>query len=589
MRIARLLIKNFRGVREGELLLPQHAVLVGDNNIGKSTVFEAIDLVLGPERLNRRPVVDEHDFYAGQYIAADGEPVPIQIEVVVVGLSEEQTHHFGDHIGWWKEQEHALIDEPPPEGTDAPGVLPALRVVFEGSYDKEEDDFQGNTYFSSPVFEGGGRSAFKNRDKRMCGFLYLRTLRTGSRALSLERGSLLDIILKLENKQLKMWEDVLTQLRSLPVAEKPEIGVTEILASVQEALRDYVPAEWVSHPHMRVSDLTRETLREILTMFMGTGATRDDCSEHAAPFQHQGTGTINTLVLSLLSLIAELKSNVIFAMEEPEIAIPPHTQKRVVESVRGKSAQALFTSHSPYVLEEFPPEEVLVTQRQAGVLSVVPSSLPPAVKPKKYKQEFRKRFCEALLARRVLITEGRTEYDAFPAAARRLHALHPADFRTFEAMGLAVLDAETDSQIAALGAHFKKLGKVTVAVFDLQDASAKAAIQAAVEHPFEAPEKDFEATVLKNTAETALRRYAASVVNNGEWPSHLAAQTPNAATTLTELRAALLKYLDTGKGVGTAGDLLTECNKDEMPIYIVETIQKIKEICEPSAPTIPGS
>lgn len=40
-------------------------------------------------------------------------------------------------------------------------------------------------------------------------------------------------------------------------------------------------------------------------------------------------------------------------MEEPEIATPPHTQKRIVDSGRERSAQAFFTSHAPYVLGEF--------------------------------------------------------------------------------------------------------------------------------------------------------------------------------------------------------------------------------------------
>jgi putative ATP-dependent endonuclease of the OLD family len=37
------------------------------------------------------------------------------------------------------------------------------------------------------------------------------------------------------------------------------------------------------------------------------------------------------LVFALLTLIADRKGNesVIFAMEEPEIALPPHTQRRV--------------------------------------------------------------------------------------------------------------------------------------------------------------------------------------------------------------------------------------------------------------------
>lgn len=86
---------------------------------------------------------------------------------------------------------------------------------------------------------------------------------------------------------------------------------------------------------------------------MGSGAYCEDGIEYATPYYHQGTGTINTLVLSLLSMIAEMKDNVIFAMEEPETALPPHVQKRVVLSVIEKSTQALFTSHSPMSLKSF--------------------------------------------------------------------------------------------------------------------------------------------------------------------------------------------------------------------------------------------
>ncbi len=68
MRIFRVGIRNFRGVKRAALLLPKHAVLVGDNNTGKSTVLEAIDLVMGSDRLSRRPPVDEHDFYQGKYL-----------------------------------------------------------------------------------------------------------------------------------------------------------------------------------------------------------------------------------------------------------------------------------------------------------------------------------------------------------------------------------------------------------------------------------------------------------------------------------------------------------------------------------------
>ena len=46
MKLSHLTIENFRGIKTASLFLPDHVVLIGDNNTGKSTVFEAIDLVL---------------------------------------------------------------------------------------------------------------------------------------------------------------------------------------------------------------------------------------------------------------------------------------------------------------------------------------------------------------------------------------------------------------------------------------------------------------------------------------------------------------------------------------------------------------
>lgn len=581
MKISAVWIKNFRGIQNGMLYFSDHAVLVGDNNTGKSTILEAIDLVLGPERLARRPIIDEHDFYGGQYLAKDEKPVTIEVRVIVTDLSEDQQRHFRDHLQWWDETTCKLLDQPPPETTDSAAVHPALQVGFTGAYDNEEDDFAGNTFFCSPLPESGEPVPFRTPDKRHCGFLFLRTVRTGSKALTLERGSLLDVILRLQEKRLRMWEDVLSELRKLPVAAKPELGITDVLSAVQEAVREFVPSEWANAPHMRVSDLTRENLRRVLTVFMGTGVIDASGEEYAAPYQHQGTGTINTLVLALLSLIAELKQNVIFAMEEPEIAIPPHTQKRIVDSVRTRSAQAIFTSHSPYVLGEFDPSQMLVLRRENGQLSGVPATYPPAVKPKAYRDEIRTRFCEAVLARRILIVEGRTEYDSYPAAARRLNELEPNSFSTFEALGIAVINANTDSQIAPLAQHFRSLGKVVFAIFDKQDAASSAKINATVQHAFESTYDGFESLILSETAEIALRRYATGVVASGDWPQNIAADSPKQNCPLNDLQSSLAKFFAHSKGSGAVADLLYQCTRAEMPQSIVNTIKKVRDTVEP--------
>jgi putative ATP-dependent endonuclease of OLD family len=574
MKLVNIKINNFRGVKHCDLNFPAQAVLVGDNNTGKSTILEAIDLVLGPERLSRKPVVDEHDFYAGQYMDAEKNPIEINIEVIIVDLDAEQRVHFVNNLEWWDSSSKSLLQGPPPEATDGGHVVPALRLGFRGYYDAEEDDFLGETFFLSPELDEGKYEPLRLRDKRMCGFLYLRTLRTGNRALSLERGSLLDIILKLRELKPRMWEDVLTQLRDVSVASDPELGVSEILVNVQKAVRELVPVECADAPAIRVSQMTREHLRQILTVFLGTGTFDESGKEYAAPFHHQGTGTINTLVLSLLSMIADLKQNVIFAMEEPEIAIPPHTQKRIINSVIGKSAQAIFTSHSPYVLEEFDSAQILVIDRTDGELTGCPAELLPAVKPKMYRDEVKRRFCEALLARRVLIVEGRTEYDTISRVARKLQKINPAKYASLESLGIAVISADTDSQVAPLGKYFRGLGKTTYAIFDKQSETDSALIGESVDYPYESEETGFENVVLKNTSENILRKYAKKVIDDGIWPTHIDAPDPD-ATPLEQLRDKLGKYFKHSKAESSLSDCVCMCSEAEMPQYIADTLEAI--------------
>jgi len=356
MKIYSVAIENFRGIRTATIVLPDHAVLIGDNNTGKSSVIEAIDLVLGPDRLNRRPPVDEHDFWQGRYVAAapegenavEGEAPKIRIDVIVVQLSDEQQERFGGYIEWLNVETGDLYAEANPAGVDAAAIMAALRVTFIGKYDVDEDDFDGNTYYTRSLTEDDPPATFSKKDKQHCGFLYLRSLRTGSRALSLEHGSLLDIILRLKEIRPQMWEATIATLAGFDVASAPELGISGVLESINTSLKKYVPQEWGAKPHLKVSSLTREHLRKVVTAFIATGN-----GDHAAPFYRQGTGTINMLVLAMLSQIAEDKQNVIFAMEEVETAIPPYAQKRIVHELRKLSAQSIITSHSPYVLEEF--------------------------------------------------------------------------------------------------------------------------------------------------------------------------------------------------------------------------------------------
>lgn len=616
MKLSRLKIENFRGIKSTELLFPDHVVLIGDNNTGKSTIFEALDLVLGPDRLRRYPPIDEHDFYVGRYFSAsepkeaeksakssesddtkmtvseDVEPavemdvsevesvsgvrgraesglVQIKVEATITNLSNEQKRHFRDYIEWWNNDEGAFYIATDVEGVDAEAIQEAIRVTFIGEYDIEEDDFVGNTYFSRSLEEGGNPQFFGRRDKQLCGFLYLRSLRTGSRALSLEHGSLLDIILRLKEIRPQMWESTINGLASFDVASGTELGITGVLQSINTALKKYVPKEWGVEPHLRVTTLTREHLRKVITAFIATGE-----GSHSAPYFRQGTGTINMLVLAMLSQIAEDKQNVIFAMEEPETAIPPYAQKRIVHEIRTLAAQSLFTSHSPYVLEEFSLEETLVLSRTGeGFLTQASVNLPDSVKLKRYRQEFRTRFCEGLLSRRILLAEGATEASAFPVVARRLAEFNPEKYSSLEALGICTIDAGTESQLADLGGIYRGLGKVVYAICDNQSAADEATIVAHVDELFMHKEKGIEDLVLKNTTIAALERFVDLIT----WPRHLSQKYPNPKLDVVN---AVSDYFGWAKGNWGLADFLAQCTEDEIPQWLRDTCIRIRELSQ---------
>jgi putative ATP-dependent endonuclease of OLD family len=53
MLVSRASIENFRGIRKAEIEFSGHTLLIGGNNVGKSTICEALELALRIARLIR--------------------------------------------------------------------------------------------------------------------------------------------------------------------------------------------------------------------------------------------------------------------------------------------------------------------------------------------------------------------------------------------------------------------------------------------------------------------------------------------------------------------------------------------------------
>ncbi|VDO09279.1 unnamed protein product, partial [Brugia timori] len=580
MKVVRLAITNFRGIQNAELLFDGHTLFVGSNNVGKSTICEALDLVLSPDRLNRTPPIDEFDFYNARYWTqppADGEPgsvVPLRIEVVLIQPSAAVMAKCGSHIEFWHTKEHRLIGQGEADLAAAPVSVPCLRLETVGRYDEEEDEFVAKTYFvhSPDAAEGEDRKVVPRPIKREFGFLYLRALRTGSRALSLERGSLLDIILRTKGIRTALWERTIERLRGLDV-EADANEIAPVLREIEKRLNRYIALEAPGNAtSLHVSELTRDHLRKTMAFFLKLSPDQDQ-----VPFAHAGTGTLNTLVLALLSFIADLKpDNVIFAMEEPEIAVPPPTQRRIAQYLLTKSTQAFVTSHSPFVIERFSPSHTLLLSRNAGTVTAQKISDASGLSEKEFKRFARWGLCECMLGKAAVVVEGLTEFHALPVAAARMEAEEPklTAGHSLDVLGATFFYADGESNMAKFGKFFKTLKLKTFGFYDYSKRPEKAteALKAAYDVNCEHEYKGFEDLVAREMPVATLWTFlhglrASEEVNEMGIPE----ARPDEAAVRKMASVALRQ----GKGAGWAASLFESCPYDELPPTAMDFLRSV--------------
>jgi putative ATP-dependent endonuclease of OLD family len=573
MKVVRLTINNFRGIRKAVLHFEGHTLLVGANNVGKSTICEALDLVLGPDRLNRFPVVDEYDFHNAVYVAQDGSPVPMTIEVVLTDLTPDVLRRCANNMEFWNKAECRLLGEGEIQAVDAEQVVPCLRIVTVVLYDSEEDEFEARTcYAHSPEAAEGKLTPLPKEVKRSFGFLYLRALRTGARALTLERGSLLDIILRLKAVRVGLWEESRRRLRGLdPPIDKGSEDLGPILEAIEERLGEYIPLQHDTRAtQLFVSQLTREHLRKTITFFLSLVP-----GQEPVPFYKVGSGTLNMLVLALLSFIAEIKKdNVIFAMEEPEIALPPHTQRRIAKYLRDQTTQCFVTSHSPYVIERFDPQQIIhLSHDEQGVLVGTALRLPPGFKAKTYRSQLRRAIAEAMLSRGVIVGEGLSEQLALQVTANKLE-LADTDLFPFDVAGVSIVSSDGEGNLSDIGAFFGGLGVQSFAFYD--NRARKTEENQLIRDNFtvccEIPYKGIEALL---AAEIPLDRQWASLEGVRATDENRRFGIPNERPADNVIRQLSEATLRGTKGEGGAAMLIEQCCADELPPTITEFLMKV--------------
>lgn len=411
MHVVRLKISGFRGVRTADIALGRHAVLVGPNNSGKTTIIEALALLFGRDRLVRR--LTEHDFHS----SAPDEQARILCIATVAGFTPNDPQHhsswFSPERGvekWFDPNAKTLSAVPDAQHTDL-----AVEIGFAARFDLDELEAETIRFFvddeaslGDPFAEDAYLRTVHAKVLQESGFFLVPASRTWDRWISFSselfrrvvatRGDMPAQAVRAERARL--W----TPPEGTRLEDQP--GLSEIVAAANDELH----ALMASAPRLQLrltSTDSDSVLESVVPHFVqGAGPT--------LPSQRQGTGLVSLQSLLLLMQFgkarAEKDQSFVLAVEEPELHIQPSQQKRLVNRLNALCNQTIMTTHSTIVGAMFPAPDTLFVETRDGILNARPLMDPMPAQPTNHQQHllfaWRQKLVAALMHDCVLIPEG---------------------------------------------------------------------------------------------------------------------------------------------------------------------------------------
>ena len=414
MRICQIEFQNFRGIREGRVVLSKHTVLLGANNAGKTTVVEAIALLFGRERMVS-PITD-WDFFEGSpkpesrfYIIATitdfGCDDPTGIPDWFIGQEAAQPV-------WWNEHNSTLsTDADKPEGASL-----AAQVAMAGRFDDEACEFETVRYFyhgeCDPFTDGCHMVPW--RLLRQIGLFLLSGNRDWDRLLSFRSSSLLKVIREYDALPGKAIDDLKKQLRTDLVKIEESAPLSNILEAATKELQSFFLIGKSSKMVYRPTTLDAYGVLQSLVAHVAQSG------DVLIPVARHGAGMVSLQAFLILLAFAEHRrktgQNFILAAEEPELHLHPSLHQRLVHRIRSASVQSIVTTQSPNVAAGYQPNEAVFVSNSDGKLTAERLRTEPVRKiatnsVRNLYLAHRSAFYEALMGSVILIPEGQYDYE----------------------------------------------------------------------------------------------------------------------------------------------------------------------------------
>ena len=420
-RISHIEIQNFRACRSVSLPLDDFTPLVGQNNVGKSTILESLRWLLKPDARSASDFTDTKQ--------------PIVVTAKIEGISAAI-------LGLIPEPKHRAAIEP-----YCPNGILWIRVSADGTTAKSlksevwnpavvEADGKPKEWRSYPTGLPQAVSAILPEPLSIQAMKDVQKDFTSVAAGTSIKKLIEEIAEPVTKANAAEIDEALKTINDLlsGEGEARSKALVEFDTEATKALEDFFPglALQLELPETKVKEFFKS----------GSLNVREEGKPDFTEFAQLGSGAQRAIEIALICYLARVATGAgancarkLLLIDEPELYLHPQGVRRVrqaLATLATKGFQVVFSTHSPLMLDRANAAHTVIVRKEPAAGAVTRKPLQQAVKDALAEAESQSRVlfelgnvADIYFAERVVICEGKTDRRILPLAYERFYGRAP--------------------------------------------------------------------------------------------------------------------------------------------------------------------